>query len=124
MTIKVNADRLDRALTIADKGIECRIDVDVTCRTRYGDSIKIQTHDGIVQITGNHVHELMKSILRFSSKEMLETWIRFALTTNKASDDRDIDLSTDFYEIDKYDVEYEQRQRENEIEWNANYSKG
>jgi len=123
VTIKVNTDRLDRTVTIADKGKECRIDVDVSCRTRYGDSVAIYTHEGSITFTGNHVHELMKSILRFSSKEMLETWIRFALTTNKASDDPNIDLSTDYYDISDYSVEYEREMRENEIEWNANYYK-
>ena len=79
------------------------------------------THEGTVKINGNHVHELMKSVLRFSSREMLETWIRFALLTNKASGRRDIDLSTDYFDLDEWQVKTEKEDRDLETKWNDNY---
>ena len=109
-------------LTIADKGQECLINVSVgESRLPYGDSISIMTRAGTVKINGNHVHELMKSILRFSSRDMLETWIRFALLTNKAAGRRDIDLTTDYFDFDEYQVEQEKEDREWETKWNDNY---
>lgn len=124
MTIKAwpRGHKVTELLTIADKGKECRIDISIgTSRLAYGDSINIMTHNGSVEINGNHVHELMKSILRFSSREMLETWIRFALLTNRAAERRDIDLSTDFFDLEEWDIEYEKENREREVEWNNNY---
>jgi len=109
-------------LTIADKGQECRIDILIgNSRLAYGDTIAIKTYAGTVKINGNHVHELMKSILRFSSRNMLETWIRFALLTNKAAGRRDIDLDTDYFDFDEWQVKEEKDSREWETKWNDNY---
>jgi hypothetical protein len=111
-----------KELTIADKGQECRIDILIgNSRIAYGDNISIMTHEGTIKISGNHVHELMRSILRFSSREMLETWIRFALLTNKASGRRDIDLSTDYFDLDEWQVKTEKEDRDLETKWNDNY---
>lgn len=123
MTIKVwKRDYIDRALTIANKGKECRIDVAIGTNSRwYDDTIKITTHSGTVKINGNHVHEMMKSIIRFSSRDMLETWIRFALLTNQAAGRKEIDLNGDRFSFEEYHVDKEKRDREREIEWNNNY---
>ena len=124
MTIKAwpRYHRTKEELTIADKGQECRIDVSVgESRLAYGDSISIKTYEGTVRINGNHVHELMKSVLRFSSREMLETWIRFALLTNKAAGRRDINLGTDYFDFDEWQLEQEKEDREWETKWNDNY---
>lgn len=124
MTIKVwpKQHRHTEKLTIADKGEECRIDVSVgESPLAYGDIISILTHEGTVRISGNHVHELMKSVLRFSSKDMLETWIRFALLTNKAAGRKDIDMTTDYFELHNHQVEQEKEDREREYNWNQNY---
>jgi hypothetical protein len=124
MTIKAwpRHHKVTSNLTIADKGQECRIDVSVgESRLTYGDSISIMTRAGTVRINGKHVHELMKSVLRFSSREMLETWIRFALLTNKAAGRRDIDLDTDYFDFDEWQVKEEKDSREWETKWNDNY---
>jgi len=124
MTIKAwpSYHKATEELTIADKGQECRIDVSVgESSLAYGDSISIKTHAGTVRINGNHVHELMKSVLRFSSREMLETWIRFALLTNKAAGRKVIDLDTDYFDFDEWQVEQEKEDREWETKWNDNY---
>jgi len=125
MTIKVWKEGSNhKVFTIADKGEECRIDVGVgTSRLSYGDSIAIMTHSGTVRISGNHVHELMKSILRFSSRDMLECWIHFALVTNQAAGRKEIDLNGDRLSFDKGDVDWEKENREREINFNDNYFK-
>lgn len=124
MTIKVYieyADHTDSA-TIAGRGKECRIDVNIgRLAGAYSDSIDILTHNGHVSITGNHVHELMKSLLRFSSRSMLKEWIRFALLTNKAADQEDIDLTSDFFAQSKHALRCEKSQRMLEQEFNAAY---
>ena len=107
---------------IAGKGQECRIDVAVgNTRSYYDDKINILTHHGDVWISGNHVHELMKSILRFSSPKMLETWIRFALLTNKADGRKDIDLASDYFDLCEWDINAEKFDRNRELEWNNKY---
>ena len=87
----------------------------------YSDSIDILTYHGQVSITGNHVHELMKSLLRFSSRRMLKEWIRFALLTNKAADREDIDLTSDFFAQSKHALRCEKSQRMLEQEFNSAY---
>ena len=124
MTIKVWNRRSSNPSpkVIAEKGVECCIDVSIgQSRSFYGDSITIKTHEGTVKINGNHVHELMKSILRFSNKEMLECWISFALITNKAAGRKEIDLTTDLYQLDEWKVEQEKDSRDREQTWNKNY---
>ena len=125
MTIKTYTNlpiREYEPIVIADKGKECRIDIDIgTSRLAYGDSIDIMTHDGSVRISGNHVHELMKSILRFSSRDMLKLWIHFALVTNKAAGRKDIDLKTDYFDVTKWQEEEEKEMRDWEEEWNSKY---
>lgn len=124
MTIKASYEYADHtdSVTIAGKGIECRIDVNIgRYAGAYSDSIDILTYNGHVSITGNHVHELMKSVLRFSSRSMLKEWIRFALLTNKAAGQDDIDLTSDFFAQSDYAIAYEGRQRRNEKEFNSVY---
>lgn len=124
MTIKIcreYADHTDSS-TIAGRGEECRIDVNIgRYAGAYSDSIDILTHAGHVSITGNHVHELMKSVLRFSSRSMLKEWIRFALLTNKAADREDIDLTSDFFAQSKHALRCEKHQRMMEQEFNSAY---
>lgn len=124
MTIKVSyeyADHTDR-LTIAGKGKQCRIDVNIgRYAGAYSDSIDILTHEGHVSITGNHVHELMKSVLRFSSRSMLKEWIRFALLTNKAAGQDDIDLTAGFFAQSAHAIRSEATQRMLETEFNSAY---
>jgi hypothetical protein len=123
MTIKAQSNYGNQdILTIADKGQECRIDVDVGRKVgSYSDTINIITYNGDISISGKHVHELMRSILRFSSPRMLQIWIRFALLTNKAAGNKDIDFTLDYFDFDDYDIEHEQDMRKIEMEWNANY---
>lgn len=106
-------------IKVAPSGTDCCIDVDIKCNRRgYKDSIYISTSRGHVKINGNHVHELMKSVLRFADRDMLELWVQFAIVTNKAAGRKDLDTSVDG---SRWSIEYEKKDRETELKFNEHF---
>lgn len=108
-----------KSIKVAPSGTDCCIDVDINCNRRgYKDSIYISTSRGHVKINGNHVHELMKSVLRFADRDMLELWVQFAIVTNKAAGRKDLDTSVDG---SRWSIEYEKKDRETELKFNEHF---
>ena len=85
---------------------------------RYDDWISLEDYEGEVFIKGNHVHDLVSSILRYSSpymrklyKELLD--ITDVVTNHKANDKYNFDISQ---------IEAEKRKRKHETKYNKNKS--
>ena len=97
---------------------ELAINMSISGTQRYNDWISLEDYEGEVFIKGNHVHDLVSSILRYSSpymrklyKELLD--ITDVVTNHKANDKYNFDISQ---------IEAEKRKRKNETKYNQNKS--
>ena len=84
--------------------------------TQYKDWISIKNYEGSIKFKGNHVHELVTAILRFSSKGMRDNYKTLLTLTDHATGSKPYQPEpfTDF------DIEWEKKIRKNEKEWNEN----
>ena len=84
--------------------------------TQYKDWISIKNYEGSIEFTGNHVHELVTAILRFSSKGMRDKYKTLLTLTDHATGSKPYQPEpfTDF------DIKWEKERRKNEKEWNKN----
>ena len=84
----------------------------------YRDWIDIEHRIGTISIKGGHVHDIISSILRFSSSTMRKHYRELLDMTDIVTGSKRLQDS-DFSDAD---VSYEERRRKNEIEWNKKQS--
>ena len=81
---------------------------------KYADWISINDYEGSIELKGNHVHELVTAILRFSSKRMRDTY-------RQLLDITDIVTKSSPYQqesFDSFQITQEKCRRKSEKEWN------
>lgn len=86
---------------------------------KYADWIDIEDYQGEISIKGRHVHEIISSILRFSSPIMRKHYRNLLDITEVATGDNKRDESS----FSDADISFEKRRREREEKWNKKRSK-
>jgi len=97
---------------------ELAINMSISGTHRYNDWISLEDYEGEVFIKGNHVHDLVSSILRYSSPYMRKLYKELLDITDVATHHK----ANDKYNFDSYQIEAEKRKRKHETKYNQNKS--
>jgi len=81
---------------------------------QYQDWITIEQYDGSIDLLGNHVHELISAVLRFSSKRMRDSYRSLLDMTDIITESKPYQQES----FDSFQIECEKLKRENEEEFN------
>ena len=82
--------------------------------TQYTDWISITGYEGSIELKGNHVHELITAILRFSSKKMRDNYRELLNITDVVTKNEPYKQEP----FENFQITHEIRKRENEKKWN------
>tara|TARA_R100000306_G_C4337030_1_gene123278 strand:+ start:132 stop:494 length:363 start_codon:yes stop_codon:yes gene_type:complete len=83
--------------------------------TNYTDWISIRGYEGSIELKGNHVHELITAILRFSSEKMRDNY-------RQLLDITDVITGSEPHKqepFENFQIEQEILRRKNEKKWNV-----
>jgi hypothetical protein len=97
---------------------ELAINMSISGTHRYDDWISLEDYEGEVFIKGNHVHDLVSSILRYSSPYMRKLYKELLDITDVVTNHKD----NDKYNFDISQIEAEKRKRKHETKYNKNKS--
>jgi len=81
---------------------------------QYKDWISIRDYEGSIKLKGNHVHELVTAILRFSSKRMRDNYRQLLDMTDVVTGSAPYKQES----FDGFQIEQERLRRKSEKEWN------
>ena len=97
---------------------ELAIHMSINGTHRYNDWISLEDYEGEVFIKGNHVHDLVSSILRYSSPYMRKLYKELLDITDVVTHYK----SNDEYNFHSSQIEAEKTKRKHEIKYNQNKS--
>ena len=97
---------------------ELAINMSISGTYRYNDWISLEDYEGEVFIKGNHVHDLVSSLLRYSSPYMRKLYKELLDITDVATHHK----ANDKYNFDSSQIEAEKRKRKHETKYNQNKS--